>query len=140
MKDKPRITEEIQHKFGVDKRCISQGLIFYKLRCPRDHFNYEKISAKQYVPKLMEKFKAKPEYVEHVLELYNSIKDHNIFNSNNPQSICKSIVYYYLRRKGCDVSIKTYEKIVELSASVIMRLATQISNILDTLDTVDLGD
>ncbi len=138
MKGQPKTTDELRKKFfGLTDRFMSQGLRFYKLRCPRTHLNQEEITAEHYIPKIMEKFNAKEEHISKVIELYKKVKESPELNRTNPSATAKALVYYYLRRKGCDVSIHTYQKIIELSASSIARLASEINRVLGS--NVDLG-
>jgi len=139
MKCKPKTPEELQDIFGLDSKSISQGLTYYRLRCPKENFSHDDINPKHYIPAIMEKFKTTREHVDKVMLLYDRIKDvASILNRSKPQSISKALVYYYLRRKGCKIKSSVFGKIVQLSEVIVLRLSGEISRILNTQDTVDL--
>lgn len=139
MKNKPKTPEELQDIFGLDSKSISQGLTYYRLRCPKENFSHDDINPKHYIPAIMEKFKTTREHIDKVMLLYDRIKGvATILNRSKPQSTSKALVYYYLRRKGCKIKPSVYGKIVQLSEVIILRLSGEISRILNTQDTVDL--
>ena len=141
IKNRPKTPDELQHKFGLDRKSMSQGITYYKLRCPREFFDCEEISAKHYIPSTMNKLSKniKMEHVERVIKLYEKIKDAcSLLNRSNPQSTSKALVYYYLRRKGCNINPIRYGKIVGLSEIIILRISAEISRVLGTQKQVNL--
>lgn len=139
IKGRPKVPQDIQVKIGINKKTMSQGLTHYKTKCPREYFNYEEIDAKNFIPQIMNKLNIKQEHIDKVLVLYDKIKNScSIMNRSNPQSASKSLIYYYLRRKGCNIHPQKYGKIVQLSEIIILRISGEISRILGTLDTVKL--
>jgi len=140
-KNKPRTPDDLQTKFfGLDRKGMSQGIAYYRKRCPREHFMYEDISAKHFIPKYMSKFNAKQEHIDKVIKLYEKIKDScAALNRSNPQSASKSLVYYYLRRMGCQISPAKFGRIVSLSDIIVIRLSGEISRVLNSQSIVNLG-
>jgi transcription initiation factor TFIIIB Brf1 subunit/transcription initiation factor TFIIB len=136
---RPQTADTLQKKFGEDKKVMSRGITYYGLHCPREFFEYENISAKHFIPEVMAKFNVKQEHVEAVIKLFEIIKDHcRAVNTSNPQSAAKALVYYYLRRKGCNIHPVKYGKIVGLSDVIVMRISGEISSVLKTTTTVQL--
>ena len=139
MKNKPKTPEELQEIFGLDSKSISQGLTYYRVRCPKEIFQHDDISPKHYIPAIMEKFKTTREHIDKVMLLYDRIKGvASILNRSKPQSTAKALVFYYLRRKNCKIKPAVFGKIVQLSEVIILRLSGEISRLLNTQDTVDL--
>jgi transcription initiation factor TFIIIB Brf1 subunit/transcription initiation factor TFIIB len=139
MKGNAKTPEELQKKFGLERKSMSQGITYYKMRIPREYFNYEDITAKHFIPSIMKKLNVKEEHVQKVCLLYDKLKDVCIINRSNPQSSSKSLVYYYLRRKKCNISAIRYGRIVSLSDVIILRIASEISRVLGTQKTVVLN-
>ena len=138
-KHKPKTPDEIQTRFGIDNKSASQGISFYRQRCPREHFQYEDIDAKHFIPEIMKKFNTKENHIKKVTTLYEKIKDScDVLHRSNPKSVSKALVFYYLRRKGCNISSEKYGKIVSLSEAITIRLSSEISRILGTQDSVNL--
>lgn len=139
---RPCIPEEIQSKFpDLHRKDMSKGTSFYRLRCPREYFLYEDISAQHFIPQIMKmpQFNTKQEHIDCVIKLYNQINDKcHALNKANPQTAAKALVYYYFRRKGYMIPIKTYGLIIGLSDVMIMRLAGEISRMLGTSDVVNI--
>ena len=139
---RPATPDEIAARFfNLERRVMSQGLTFYRLRCPRSYFKYDDISAKHFIPQIMRmpQFNAKPEHVERVCMLYERIQDKcAVLNRSNPQSASKAVVYYYLRRKGVLIGPTRFGKIVGLSHIILLRLSSAISQLLGTTKTVSL--
>lgn len=136
---KHKTSEQLQKKFGIDRKAISQGITYYKLRIPREYFQHEEVSAKHYIPEIMQKLNIKQEHIDRVIKLYDKIKDScPVIHRSNPQSISKAIVFYYLRRVNCNISIIRYSRIVCLSDVILFRLSSEISRILGTANIISL--
>lgn len=136
-----RIPEELQEKFGLDKKSASKGITYYHTRCPKEQRNMESVTAEHYIPNIMSKFKAKKEHIDLVIELYTIIKDKSlIINRSNPQSTATGIVYYYLRKNKCKVNPGDFGKASNLSEGIIIKIAKEVSRLLETTDLVDLED
>lgn len=134
--------DEVASKFfNLQRKTQSQGLQFYRLRCPRSYFQYEDISAKHFIPQIMKmpQFNTKPEHIERVIMLHERIADKcSVLNRSNPQSVSKALIYYYFRRRGVLISPSRFGKIVSLSHIILLRLSSAISQLLGTSKTVGL--
>lgn len=141
IKGKLKTPEEIQKRLGIDRKSMSQGINYYRLRCPREMFQHEDISAKHFIPGIMKDHLKidKADHIEKVILLYEKIKNAcAVINRSNPQSISKALIFYYLRRKGCNINVVRYSRIVALSDVIILRLAGEVSRVLGTADLVKL--
>lgn len=138
--NKPKTPEELSKKFGLDRKGASRGITYFRLRCPREYFDNEDISAKHFIPKVMKKLDIKQEHIDKVIKLYEKIKDSCIVvNRSNPQSTSKALIYYYLRRIGCNFNPIKYGKIVGLSEVIILRISSEISRVLGTQKQISLS-
>jgi transcription initiation factor TFIIIB Brf1 subunit/transcription initiation factor TFIIB len=139
---RPITPDEVASKFfNLQRKTQSQGLQFYRLRCPRSYFQYEDISAKHFIPQIMQmpQFNTKSEHIERVIMLHERIADKcPMLNRSNPQSISKALIYYYFRRRGVLISPARFGKIVNLSHIILLRLSSAISRLLGTGKTVSL--
>lgn len=143
MLHKPRTPDDLVKRFGgIERKSLSQGLSFYRLRCPREYLSGEEISAKHYIPSILKKISKeaiKQEHIDKVVLIYEKIKDIcPILNRSNPQSASKGLIYYYLRRQGCMISAVRYGKIVGLSDVIVLRISSSISATLGTSNIVKL--
>jgi hypothetical protein len=134
--------DEVASKFfNLQRKTQSQGLQFYRLRCPRSYFQYEDISAKHFIPQIMKmpQFNTKSEHIDRVIMLHERIADKcPMLNRSNPQSVSKALIYYYFRRRGVLISPTRFGKIVSLSHIILLRLSLAISQLLGTSKTVGL--
>jgi transcription initiation factor TFIIIB Brf1 subunit/transcription initiation factor TFIIB len=140
---RPKTLEYLLKRFyPIERKAISQGMTFFNLRCKREYICLEGISAKNYIPDVLKKLSKdsiKQEHIDRVILLYDKIKDAcPILNRGNPQSAAKSLVYYYLRRRGCMINPLRYGRIVGLSDAIVLRLSSCISAVLGTSTTVKL--
>jgi transcription initiation factor TFIIIB Brf1 subunit/transcription initiation factor TFIIB len=139
IKKKTKTPDEIQKKFGIDNKSMSQGISYYRLRCPREYFQYEEVDAKHFIPEILKKFNTKDDHVSKVISLYEKIKDACVsLHRSNPKSVSKALVYYYLRAKGCNIDPTKYGKIVSLSEAITIRLSSEINKVLGTTKNVNL--
>lgn len=138
-KGEHRVPDELQSKFGIDRKSMSKGNTYYRTRCPKEMLSDESITAEHFIPYIMKKFRAKKEHIDKVVQIYEKVKGKSIiFNRSNPQSTSTGIVYYYLRRYKCDISSAKFSKIVKLGEGIVVKIAKEVSRLLDTLQTVDL--
>lgn len=134
--------DEVASKFfNLQKKTQSQGIQFYRLRCPRSYFQYGDISAKHFIPQIMKmpQFNTKQEHIDRVIMLHERIADKcPMLNRSNPQSVSKALIYYYFRRRGVLISPTRFGKIVSLSHIILLRLSSAISRLLGTGKSVNL--
>lgn len=126
----PQIPEELQTKFGIDRKNMSKGLTYFHMRNPNKKSS-EYISVEHFIPKIMEKFNAKKNHIDNVVKLYDIIKNSSsIFIRSNPQSVSSSLVFYYLKTIDPEFSISHFSKIVDLSEITMLRIISEIEKII----------
>jgi transcription initiation factor TFIIIB Brf1 subunit/transcription initiation factor TFIIB len=141
IKGKPRSPEGLQKKFGLDWKGSSQGITWVRVRMSKDlRTQANQLTPEHIIPDLMKKLNCTQEHIDMVVSLYNKLGNgSSILRRSNPPSISIAIVYYYLRRKGTDIELEVYSRIMELSHTIVLRLAEEISRLLGTSDNVSLN-
>lgn len=133
MLQKHKTPEHLQAKFSLEKKSISQAFTYFKMRIPKEYYQNEEINAEHYIPDIMKTLNIQQKHIDCVIKLYDKIKDScPVINRSNPQSISKALVYYYLMRVGCNITLVAYAKIVELSHISLFRLCEEINRVLGT--------
>ena len=136
----PQNPEELREKFGLTKKEASRGLTFYNLNKIDKKKKPIYISPVSFIPRIMQRFNANDSHISKVTELYNKIHNRSkILNRSNPQSTLASLIYYYFRLIGGNISCPKFSKIVKLSDITISRISKNISEILKTTDKVKLN-
>lgn len=136
----PQNPEELREKFGLTKKEASRGLTFYNLNKTDKKKKPIYISPVSFIPRIMQRFNANASHISRVTELYNKIHNRSkILNRSNPQSTIASLIYYYFRLIGGNISCPKFSKIVKLSDITISRISKNISEILKTTDKVKLN-
>ena len=136
----PQNPEELREKFGLTKKEASRGLTFYNLNKTDKKKKPIYISPVSFIPRIMQRFNANDSHISKVTELYNKIHNRSkILNRSNPQSTIASLIYYYFRLIGGNISCPKFSKIVKLSDITISRISKNISEILKTTDKVKLN-
>ena len=136
----PQNPEELREKFGLTKKEASRGLTFYNLNKIDKKKKPIYISPVSFIPRIMQRFNANDSHISKVTELYNKIHNRSkILNRSNPQSTIASLIYYYFRLIGGNISCPKFSKIVKLSDITISRISKNISEILKTTDKVKLN-
>jgi transcription initiation factor TFIIIB Brf1 subunit/transcription initiation factor TFIIB len=141
---RPQTPDYLQNLFKITRRTMSKGLTYFYPRSTKRSGDNGYITAEHFIPRVMETFNAKQEYVQAALKLYEKVKDKTtLFNSSNPQSVSCGFVYYYLKKLytetksqdkkkmiDFDLTAKDFGKVVGLSEVTITRIANRIEEIL----------
>jgi transcription initiation factor TFIIIB Brf1 subunit/transcription initiation factor TFIIB len=141
---KPKTSESIQKILGIDKKTASRGSSYFTLRMPKKYNNLSYIHAVEYIPDIMKKFQANSQSIDQAVQLYFKIK-HKSLNMirSNQSSIAAGLVYYYIklinRNKPDVININKFKSVVGLSNATILKIAKDISEILDTTNEVKIN-
>lgn len=133
----PETPDELQKIFpNIKKKDISSGHTYFMTNIPKDElekYTQEYITAEHYIPKILEKFNAKQEVIEDVLNIYRFLENKSTYiNRSNPQSVSSGLVYYYLKKKNADTTAAKFGKLVGLSEITISKLCNDIEEIFHT--------
>lgn len=129
----PQTHEKLLSTFEISRKSALRGIKYVNLNTPKDsciHTTY--ITPLNLVDEIMDKFSATAEHKAEVYELYNKIKNKSSkINRSRPQSIASGLVYSWICIKNLDISIKEFSKKTELSELTILKIAKEISIILN---------
>jgi transcription initiation factor TFIIIB Brf1 subunit/transcription initiation factor TFIIB len=134
---KPQTHDKLVKIFSLNRKTGLKGLKIVNLNVPSDsiiHTSY--ITPINLLEDIMDKFNAKKEHKEEVIELYNKIKNKSSkINRSRPQSVTAGLVYFWIctrqGTKGVDITLKEFASKTDLSELTIKKITKEISDILD---------
>jgi transcription initiation factor TFIIIB Brf1 subunit/transcription initiation factor TFIIB len=118
--------------FGLSRKSNLKGMKFVSQHAPRNSYVHcTRITPVDLIRDILNKFNASEEQMEEVVNIYNIVKNKSLkLNGSRPQSIGSGIVYYWIQKKGLNISIKEYSIKVGLSELTIMKISKEIDSIL----------
>lgn len=133
MSGKPQSHERLIQIFNLNRKTGLRGLKYVNLYAPKESkIRTTYISAKSLIEETMEKFSATKEQTDEVVDLYEKIKNKSSrLNRSRPQSVASSLVFYWICKKGKEITVKDFAKKVVLSELTINKIAKEISDVLD---------
>jgi transcription initiation factor TFIIIB Brf1 subunit/transcription initiation factor TFIIB len=122
--------------FGLDKKSSLRGLKIVSVHAPKDSpIHNITLTAVHHIHDIMSKCSATQEHEREVIDLYVKTKNRSSkLNRARPQSVAASIIYYWMYKKGMNISLKKFAQKVELSELTIGKNAKEIAIILGTPD------
>ncbi len=130
---KPQSHEKLMKIFELNKKASLKGFKYVNLNAPKDsliHTTY--ITPVNLVEDIMDIFNSTKEQKKEIIHIYEKIKNKSSkINRSRPQSIASALVYFWISYKNIDISIKDFAKKVSLSELTILKLAREISDILE---------
>jgi transcription initiation factor TFIIIB Brf1 subunit/transcription initiation factor TFIIB len=129
---------DLMETFGLNKKNSLKGLKIVNTHAPKDSpIHSASITAVHHIRDIMDKFSASPEQKKEVIELYFRTKNRSSkLNRSRPSSLASSLIYYYIRKKGMNISLKKFAQKVDLSELTISKNAKEIAEILGTPDLI----
>lgn len=126
--------------FNLSRKAGLKGLKHVNLYAPKDsNIRTVYITPVDLVNDIMDKFSATDAQKKEVVELYEKIKNKSSrLNRARPQSVSSSLIYYWIRSKNKEITLKQFTKKVSLSELTISKIAREISEVLGTGDTLKL--
>jgi transcription initiation factor TFIIIB Brf1 subunit/transcription initiation factor TFIIB len=129
----PKTPEQLKDVFNIDRKNISQGINYFKMRMPKEDLKVQYITAEHFIPQILGKFNIKNEHTTNILEIYKYLeRKSNVIDKRNPQSVSCGLVYYYLRRLNVDITPAKFGELVGLSAITITNITNEIEEIMYT--------
>ena len=121
--------EDLIKIFKLDRKNALKGLKHVNLNVPKDsliHTTY--ITPVNLVEDIMDKFNATLEQKQEVKDIYEQIKNKSSkINRSRPQSISSSLVFYWICKKGLEISLKDFASKTALSELTISKIAREIA-------------
>ena len=124
--------ESLSKSFGLGRRECLNGLKTISLNAPKKSpIRTAYITPIHLIEEIMDKFSATKAQKEEVIELYRRIENKSYkLNRSRPQSIASSIVFYWIKKTGKNISIKEFTEKVKLSEITIDKISKEIEEIL----------
>ena len=131
---KPQSHEKLIHVFNLNRKTGLKGLKHVNLFAPKNsNIRITYITPINLVEEIMEKFSATAEQKKEVVELYHQIKNKSSrLNRSRPQSVAAGLVYFWIRNKQKDITLKQFTKKVSLSELTVNKIAKEISDVIGT--------
>lgn len=131
--NQPQVPDQLINVFKLNRKAISKGLIYFKMRCNRiPEANQNYITPRNFIPGLLEKFQVTDEHVQIIMELYDKIEHRSsLINKSNPNSVSAGLIYYYFKKNNIDISASKFGKIAELSEITVQKIANEIEAIFE---------
>ena len=129
---KPQSHEKLIHVFNLNRKTGLKGLKHVNLHAPKNSsIRTTYITPINLVEEIMEKFSATPEQKQEVIKMYNQIRNKSSkLNRSRPQSVASGLVYFWIRSKKKDISLKQFTKKVCLSELTINKIANEIAEVI----------
>jgi transcription initiation factor TFIIIB Brf1 subunit/transcription initiation factor TFIIB len=134
----PQSHENLIKLFGLNRRSGLKGIKHVNIHAPKtSEIHTTVITPVILVKDLMSKFKAKPSQVKEVTDLYGRIRNRSSkLNRSRPQSTSSGLIFYWIKLRGIDITIKEFAKKADLSELTITKIAKEIAIVLNTPDIV----
>ena len=131
---KPQSHEKLINVFNLNRKTGLKGLKHVNLCAPKNsNIRITYITPINLVEEIMEKFSATAEQKKEVVELYHQIKNKSSrLNRSRPQSVAAGLVYFWIRNKQKDITLKQFTKKVSLSELTVNKIAKEISDVIGT--------
>lgn len=136
MEKKPQSHDKLIKIFNLNRKTGLRGLKFVNLYAPKDSkIRTTYIGPSDIVAEVMETFSATEEQKEEVFQLYEQIRNKSSrLNRSRPLSVGAGLVYYWIKTKKKDITLKEFAKKVSLSELTINKIAKEISEVIDGLE------
>jgi len=83
----------------------------------------------------MQKFSATPEQKQEVIELYEKIKNKSSrLNRSRPQSVASGLVFYWIGKRGKEISLKDFSQKVVLSELTVNKISKEIAGVIENIN------
>lgn len=131
---KCQIPKNLMETFGLNKKSSLKGLKIVSNKAPKNSpIHTTTITAIHHIHDVMDKFEATPAQKKEVIELYKKTKNRSSkLNRARPQSVASALTYYWICKKGLDISLKKFAQKADLSELTINKNAKEVSLVLGT--------
>lgn len=131
---KPQSHAKLKNIFNLTRKTCLKGLKHVNLHAPKDsEIRITYITPENLVEEIMDKFSATDVQKKEVIDLYNQIKNKSSrLNRSRPQSVASAIVFYWIRAKKKNISLKEFTSKVSLSELTVNKIAKEIEKVLNT--------
>lgn len=130
--------KNLMETFGLNKKSSLRGLKIVSVNSPKDSLIHTTtITAIHHIHDLMDKFAATSTQKQEVIDLYNKTKNRSSqLNRARPQSVSAALIYYWIKKKNMDISLKKFAQKADLSELTINKNAKQVAKVLGTPEVI----
>ena len=132
MSENHQTPENLIKLFGLNRKTGLKGLKIVNVNTPKDseiHTTF--ITPEHIICDIMDKFKATDKQKDEVVNLFKRVKNKSSkLNRARPQSVAASLIYYWIRDKQMDITLKEFAKNTELSELTINKNAKEVAKVL----------
>ena len=137
LNQKPQTHQKLIDIFNLDKKTALKGLKYVNLNAPKNsNILTTYITPNSLICDIMEKFQGTESQIQEVVGIYNQIKNKSSrINRSRPLSVSSSVIYYWIKKTGRDISLKDFTSKIALSNLTVTKLSKEIARILDKTTT-----
>jgi len=123
--------EDLIRRFDLTRKIGLKGLKHINLYAPKtSNIRTTYITPINLIEEIMNKFNANSKQKQEVLKMYEKIKNKSSrLNRARPQSVAAGLTYYWIQKKGKDISIQEFIKKCKLSSLTVLKMTKEIENI-----------
>lgn len=120
--------------FGLTRKNGLKGLKLVNRSASKDSkIRTTYITPVNLLDEIMDIFSASDEQKQEVINLYKKVKNKSSkLNRSRPQSVSSGLVYYWIKLKNKDITLKEFAKKVSLSELTVTKIAKEIATVLST--------
>ncbi len=125
--------EKLTSLFKIKEKVALKGLKMVNNLAPRDsEIRIAHIKPFDLIDNMMEIFNASKKQIEEVKSLYTKIENHSSnLNRSYPQSVAAGLIYYWIKQKKKDISLKNFSSKINLSELTITKICVEIERVFE---------
>ena len=129
----PETWEELSKVFKLDRKDCSTGIKHISKFAPKKSpLRTTYITPIDLVDSIMDKFDATKDQKLEVINIYKQIENSSYkLNQSRPKSVACSLVYFWIKKTGKDMSIKDFTDNVQLSEITVDKLSKEIERVIE---------
>jgi transcription initiation factor TFIIIB Brf1 subunit/transcription initiation factor TFIIB len=133
---KPQSHEKLIQIFNLSRKTALKGLKYINLYAPKESkLRTTYITPVNLIDEIMQKFSATPEQKQEVIELYEKIKNKSSrLNRSRPQSVASGLVFYWIGKRGKEISLKDFSQKVVLSELTVNKISKEIAGVIENIN------
>lgn len=132
LSDLPQSHDGLMKIFGLERKIGLKGLKHVNIYAPKESkIRTTYITPKSLIHEIMAQFSATKEQIQEVVDIYERIKNTSSrINRSRPQSTASGLVFYWIKLRGKNITLKEFAKKVSLSELTINKIAKEIEELV----------
>jgi len=131
--NKPQLYKHLTAIFKLDPKYASRGIQTFNLIMGKKNIGQKpKITPLDLTSHIIDLFGGTQEQKDEIAEIYDKIHNRSAeLNRARPQSLAASMVFYWIKTKNKDISLKNFSSKVDLSELTINKIVKQIAKVIE---------